>query len=446
MSDTIARLRARVARGETTHERIVTEALEAAASSAARHVFTRLHPDVALAAARHADVQQALGIPLPPLVGLPVSVKDLFDVAGEITRAGSVVCDDDPPAAADAPVVARLRASGAALVGRTNMTAFAFSAVGINPHLGTPRNPCDPDVARIPGGSSSGAAVSVAIGAAVAGLGSDTGGSIRIPAALCGLVGFKGTQSRVPRTGAFELARSLDTAGAITRSVADALIVDGVLAGEPLRVRERPLAGVRLAMPQTSMFDDLEPAVAAAVDKAMSRLSAAGATIVSIPFTELAELRGAPGSLSAIEAYAVHRDRLAVHADRYDPRIAKRIASGASASAADYIDLLDARRAWIASAERVLAPFDALVCPTVPIVAPAIDALVADEALFFRTNGRLLRNTFAINYLDGCAFSIPCHAPGDLPVGLMLAAAHGEDARLAAVVLAVEDALAGSPQ
>lgn len=443
MSQTIGQLRARLRRGELTHERLVAESLEKAASPAARHVFTRLHAEAALAAARHADRLAEAGVPLPPLAGLPVSVKDLFDIAGEPTQAGSLVCADDAPAARDAVAVARLRAAGAALVGKTNMTEFAFSGVGINPHHGTPVNPADAAVARIPGGSSSGAAVSVALGIAVAGLGSDTGGSIRIPAALCGLVGFKSTQSRVPRDGSFELSRTLDTACALARTVADCLSVDAVLAGGALRLRRRPLDGVRLAVPQTLMFDDIEPAVARVFERALGTLSAAGARIVSLPLRELAEIRerNAPGGFSAVEAFAVHRRRLETRASAYDRRVAQRIATGATVSAADYIAMQDARRDWILRAEQALAPFDALVCPTVPLVAPALDSLVESDEQFFRINGLLLRNTFAINYLDGCAFSLPCHAPGDLPVGLMLAAPNGEDARLASIALAVEQAL-----
>jgi aspartyl-tRNA(Asn)/glutamyl-tRNA(Gln) amidotransferase subunit A len=443
MSETITELRARLQRRELTHERLVAESLEKAAGEAARHVFTKRYEASAMAAARHADALMAVGVPLSALAGLPVSVKDLFDVAGEPTLAGSVVCAGDPAALQDAAAVARLRASGAAIIGKTNMTEFAFSGVGINPHYGTPRNPADPVEDRIPGGSSSGAAVSVALGTAVAGLGSDTGGSIRIPAALCGLVGYKNTQSRVPRSGAFELSRTLDTVCAMTHSVADCLIVDGVLAGEPLRIRERPLEGVRLALPQTLMFDGIEPAVARAFESALSRLSSAGAKIISIPFAELTQIgqRNAPGGFSAVEAYAVHRRRIDADVSGYDKRVAQRIAIGAGVTAADYIAMHDARREWIGLAEHVLSPFDALVCPTVPIVAPAIEHLMRSDEEFFRANGLLLRNTFAINYLDGCAFSLPCHEQGSLPVGLMLAAPNGEDSRLAAIALAVERAL-----
>ncbi|MBT2336369.1 amidase [Variovorax paradoxus] len=439
----IATLRGRVARGEVSHEALVALALEGAEAPAAQHVFTKRYAQAALAAARHADAAQRAGVALPALAGLPVTVKDLYDVAGETTMAGSVVCEGEPAAAADAVAVARLRSAGAAIVGKTNMTEFAFSGVGINPHHGTPRNPADAAVARIPGGSSSGAAVSVALGLAVAGLGSDTGGSIRIPAALCGLVGFKSTQSRVPRTGAFELARSLDTVCAMTRSVADCLVVDAVIAGTPRVVRRRPLQGLRLAVPRTLMFDGIEPAVAQAFDRAVSALSAAGAIVVDLTLAELAEIAqiNAPGGFSPVEASAVHRARIGAQRERFDPRVAARVDLGMSVGAADYILMQDRRRDWIGRVEAALEGFDALLCPTVPIVAPAIDALAAD-AEFFKANGLLLRNTFAINFLDGCAFSLPCHRQGELPVGLMLSSVCGDDARLAAVALAVEEALA----
>ena len=444
MSHSILQLRALLARGETTHEHLLASSLALAAQDPARHVFTTLYADAAMAAARHADAALAAGIALPPLAGLPVSIKDLYDVAGEPTRAGSTVCKDDEAPVADAVAVARLRAQGAAIVGKTNMTEFAFSGVGINPHYGTPRNPADARVARIPGGSSSGAAMSVALGIAVAGLGSDTGGSIRIPAALCGLVGFKNTQSRVPRTGALALSRTLDTVCSMTRSVADCITVDAAIADTPLAVRERPLQGMRLAVPETLMFDGIEPAVARAFERALQRLSAQGAIIATIPFHELAEIQtlNAPGGFSAVEAYAMHRERLSSRAAGFDPRVAQRIATGAVASAADYIAMHEARQAWIRKAEAVLGPYDALVCPTVPIVAPEIAPLLESDEAFFKANGLLLRNTFAINYLDGCAFSLPCHDAGELPTGLMLSSVAGDDSRLAAVALAVESALA----
>ncbi|HEY6132428.1 MAG TPA: amidase [Rubrivivax sp.] len=441
---TIGALRRQVARGEASYEGVLMDTLARAAQPAATHVFTRLYADAALAAARHADALVRAGAPLPPLAGQPVSIKDLYDVAGETTLAGSVLRRGEPAALQDAVAVARLRSAGAAIVGKTNMSEFAFSGVGINPHHGTPVNPLDGALARIPGGSSSGAAVSIALGLAVAGLGSDTGGSIRIPAALCGLVGFKCTQSRVPLAGAFPLSHTLDTACAMAHTVDDCIEVDAVLAGAALEVPVRPLGGLRLAVPQTLMLDALEPAVASAFEAALSLLSRAGAQVVEVVLSELAQIASinAPGGFSAVEAYATHRAALKARRASFDPRVAQRIAVGEGVSAADYIVMQQRRRDWIVRTTQALAGFDAVLCPTVPITAPPIEALVASDDDFFKANGLLLRNTFAINFLDGCAFSIPCHVAGELPVGLMLAAPGGHDAPLAAVARAVEAALA----
>ena len=443
IQETIDQLNQRLARGETSREALVSGALEAAAQPAAKNVFTKLYPEAALAAARAADAAQKAGVVQPALAGLPVSIKDLYGVAGETTMAGSIVCQGEPPQKQDAPVVTRLRGAGAAIVGKTNMTEFAFSGIGINPHYGTPVNPSDSNVARIPGGSSSGAGVSVALGLSVAGLGSDTGGSIRIPAALCGIVGFKSTQNRVPLEGALELSRSLDTVCAMTRSVQDCITVDAVLSGAMLPVRRRPLAGMRLAVPQTVVLDGLDKTVSQAFDRSLSILSEAGAQIIEIALTEFADIPkvNSPGGLSPIEAYAVHHERLARAQAQFDQRVAARVMMGASVTAQQYIALLDKRRAWIASVERAMEGYDALLCPTVPAVAPEIEKLVASDEVFFKANGQMLRNTFIINLLDGCSYSLPCHRDDELPVGLLLSSVHGDDARLSAVALAVEDVL-----
>ena len=443
ITETIEQLNQRLSRGETTREALVAQALSGAALPAAKNVFTKLYPEAALAAARAADAAHHAGVMLPPLAGLPVSIKDLYGVAGETTMAGSLVCQGEPVQTEDAPVVARLRAAGSAIIGKTNMTEFAFSGIGINPHYGTPVNPTDSSVARIPGGSSSGAGVSVALGLAVAGLGSDTGGSIRIPAALCGIVGFKSTQKRVPLEGALELSRALDTVCAMTRSVQDCITVDGILSGAMLKVRRRAIEGMRLAVPQTVVLEGLDHTVAQAFDRSLSILSEAGAQIIEIPLTEFAEISkvNAPGGLSPIEAYAVHHERLARAQAQFDPRVSARIMLGGAISAQQYIALLEKRRAWIARVERAVEGYDALICPTVPTVAPEIEGLVASDEAFFKANGQMLRNTFTINLLDGCSYSLPCHREGELPVGLMLSSIHGDDAQLSAVALAVEDTL-----
>ncbi len=307
---TIDTLRRELCAGHLSHQALMEQVLANGQRARAAHVFTQRFEDAAREQARHADALQRAGVSLPPLAGLPVTVKDLYDVAGHSTWAGSRVRQNEPPAQQDATAVQRLREAGAAITGKTNMTEFAFSGVGINPHHGTPANPADEAVARIPGGSSSGAAVSVALGLAVAGLGSDTGGSIRIPAALCGIVGFKNTQARTPLHGAFPLSHTLDTVCAMARSVQDCLTVDAVLAGAGLCVAGRPLSGRRLLLPQTVVLDTLDTGVAAAFAQALTVLSAAGALVVEAPLPMLAEIAtlNSPGGFSAVEAFAIHRD------------------------------------------------------------------------------------------------------------------------------------------
>lgn len=417
---------------------LVEECLAAAKKTVS--VFTRLYPESARAAAQEADASRAAGAALSPLAGLPVSIKDLIDVGGETTLAGSTVLRDAAPAKADAPVVERLRKAGAAILGKTNMTEFAFSGVGLNPHYGTPVNPADSELSRIPGGSSSGTAVSIATGVCVAGIGSDTGGSIRIPAALCGIVGFKSTARRVPTAGVIPLSTTLDTICAMSRSVDDCILVDSIIADQSLSVPHLPLAGLRFAVPTTVMLDGLDTHVSVSFSAALSRLSAAGATIVDAPFALLAEAADI-NKFSSAEAFSWHRDLLAAHEAEYDARVVKRIKMGANISAADYIDLHRRRREWIARMGEALLPFDAMIMPTVPLVAPTIAELEASEDAFFKANGLLLRNPSIINLLDGCAISLPCHATGTLPVGLMIAGPAMADAKVLAVARAIEAAL-----
>ena len=414
----------------------IAELANAAASSpACAHVFMPGYPA--------AFGMEPPGRSFMPLAGIPVSIKDLFDVAGDVTSAGSTVLARAAPAAEDCPVVARLRAAGAVLAGRTNMVEFAFSGVGINPHYGTPVNPCDPAVARIPGGSSSGAAVSVATGAALAALGSDTGGSLRIPAALCGLVGFKSTARLVPRAGAIPLSTTLDTVGAITRSVRDAILLHEVLSAHPAHMPKSALADCRFAVARTVMLDALAPEVAEAFEASLKALRQAGALIEEIDFPELGELAAinTTGGFSAAESYAWHRKLIAKHEAEYDPRVARRILRGASMSAADYIDLLAARQSWIARMEARLADFDAVLSPTVPIVAPEIAGLLGNDDEFFRVNSLLLRNPSVVNMLDGCAISLPCQRRGQLPVGLMIWHAALHDDAVLAFAMQIEAAL-----
>ncbi|ANH68382.1 amidase [Mitsuaria sp. 7] len=433
--------------GRHSARSLLSDALSRADDEACRHVFLRCFDEEARAAAEASDVAHARGEPRPTLGGLAVSVKDLFDVAGHPTTAASAAMDDAPPARHDAPAVARLRAAGAALVGHTNLSEFAFSGVGINPHHGTPRNPVTraiDGVDRIPGGSTSGGAVSVATGAAWAALGSDTGGSLRIPAALQGLVGFKSTARQVPLDGCVPLSPSLDTAGAITRSARDAALLHAVLSGEPVELDTRPLSAWRFAITPDFMQDELEPAVAAAFERALTTLRAAGAAIEerALPaLPRVAELQ-TQGGITAAEAWAWHHARLAERGDRYDPRVAQRIRRGEAILPAAYQALLDARRRWIQDMTAAMAGIDAFLSPTVPLQAPEIAPLLHSDDLFFATNARLLRNTAVVNLLDGCAISIPCEHPGELPVGLMLWAPALRDHAVLSAASGVEAALA----
>ncbi len=413
--------------GQTNANEEMARTITAAQSSRCEHVFVQTAFEEAQVTARNTK-HSAL-----PLAGLAVSVKDLLDVAGQSSRAGSVLLNDAPTATQDAQAVARLRAAGAAFIGRTNMSEFAFSGVGINPHFGTPANAAITDQPRIPGGSSSGAAISVATGAAFIGVGSDTGGSIRIPAALNGLVGFKSTARLVPLGGTIPLSSTLDTVCAITRSVRDAILTHEILAARRVNRSNAPLSAYRLAITPTVMHEGLDADVARAYERSLHTLRLAGAQIEEIKLPELSELAmfQTLGNFSAAESYTWHKPWLQDQSALYDPRVLARIMRGASMSARDYLELVQARRGWITRMERALQSFDAVLSPTVPHIAPPIADVApaqnvdvaqdqARDEAFFKVNALLLRNPSAVNMLDGCAISLPCHTPDEPPVGLMV--------------------------
>jgi len=406
--------------------------------------FLRVYGEAARTTAEAYDALRRRGATPSVFAGIPISIKDLFDVAGDVTTAGSIALRQAPPATRDAAAVARLRSAGFVPIGRTNMTEFAFSGLGINPHYDTPRNPYDRKTGRIPGGSSSGAVVSVTDGMAAAGLGTDTGGSCRIPAALCGTVGYKPTASRIPTAGTLPLSQTLDSIGTMAPSVACCALLDAVLAGQtPGALPALPLAGLRLAVPQTLVLDNLDADVSRAFAAALGALSAAGAHVSEIPLRELGEVAqvNAKGGFAAAEGWAVHRPLIKVKGDTYDPFVRARLERGKEQDAADYIELQWAREEMIARLATVTAPYDALMMPTCPIVAPALRDLETPEAAR-ATNFLLLRNTGLANFFDRCSVSIPCHKAGDAPVGLMLIGETGADTRLLAVAAAVEKQVA----
>src|ERR1700728_100477 len=441
-SATLATLAADLATGRVSSRALLEACLERIDDSAGEgeRTFLQVDRDAARAQADAVDALRASGASMPATAGIAISIKDLFDIAGQVTRAGSTVLSERPPASVDALSVARLRRAGFVLVGRTNMTEFAFSGLGLNPHYGTPRNPWQRVQGHVPGGSSSGAAVSVADGMAHAAIGTDTGGSCRIPAAFTGLVGYQPPASRVPRAGAVPLSTTLDSIGPIARSVACCATLDAILANDsPPNLTDRSLAGMRFAVPTTFVLEDMDADVAAHFERSLSRMSAAGARIERIAIPEFADIPAinTKGGFSAAESYAWHRPLIESDGAAYDPRVLIRIQRGASQTAVDFIELLAARRAFIAAVEERVARFDALIYPTTPVVPPRIAALQSDDE-FFKVNGLVLRNPAVINLLDGCAISIPNHGEDEPPTGLMLACTGGLDHQLFRCAAAAE--------
>jgi aspartyl-tRNA(Asn)/glutamyl-tRNA(Gln) amidotransferase subunit A len=447
----IETFRAAIDSGATTSRALVESCLERAATASGEgaRTFVHLFADAARAEADAIDRRRRAGIWTGLLGGIPISVKDLFDIRGLPTTAGSAVLADAPAAAEDAVVVDRLRTAGAVIIGRTNMTEFAFSGLGLNPHYGTPANPFERRSRRIPGGSSSGAAVSICDEMAVAAIGTDTGGSVRIPAAFCGLSGFKPTQARIPLTGVLPLSKSLDSVGPLGRSVNCCRILDSVLSGQRCEpARPANLRGLRIAIPTTRVFDDVDAYVAHAFDAAIVTIADAGAQISRLEVPEFTEVGQTAqiATFPATEGFAWHRDLLERAKDRYDPRVSGRLERGRQISAADYLWLIQQREQLIAAMRTRAAPFDVLAMPTVPIVAPLIADLERDGELYHRLNLLVLRNPTLINFLDGCALSIPCHRKGDAPVGLMLARFDGADSIVFGIGQAIETALAVASQ
>ena len=439
---TLASLAADLDAGRTSAQALVDACLAKIADTNGEGARAFIHVDseAAIAAAEAMDRLRKAGAAPSRFAGIPVSVKDLFDIKGQVTRAGSRALEDSPPAEADAPVVARLRRAGFVVIGRTNMTEFAYSGIGINPHFGTPKGIWQRGAGHVPGGSSSGAAVSVAGGMAHGALGTDTGGSCRIPAAWNGIVGFKPTQRRVPLDGAVPLSSSLDSIGPLARTVACCAALDAVLADEVFApLQPRPVKGMRLAVPTTLALDELDDAVARTFERALEQLARAGASIERIAVPEFLDIgpMSSKGGFTAAESYAWHRYLIVARGDVYDPRVASRILRGEHISAADYIDLIAARKSLVARATARIAPYDALVLPTTANTPPRIADMKDDQA-FTKANLLSLRNCTLINMIDGCGISLPIHRDGEVPVGLMLAATGGSDLRIFELAAAME--------
>jgi aspartyl-tRNA(Asn)/glutamyl-tRNA(Gln) amidotransferase subunit A len=398
-----------------------------------------VYRDAAKAAAEAADARARAGISLGPLDGTIVSIKDLFDVAGEVTRAGSkLLAEEAKPATSDAPVVHRLRAGGAVIVAKTNMSEFAYTGLGANPHYGTPGNPADRK--RVPGGSSSGAAVAAADGMCNISIGSDTGGSVRIPAALCGLVGFKPSRQRISTVGVFPLSQSIDSIGPLARSVLDCAKADAVMAGDDFKPFEpAPLAGLRIGIVQGAPLENLDETVAKRFPEAIDRLEKTGARLSNEKLTLIDSMVkvNSRGGVQPVEAFALHRDRMERRADAIDPNVRVRLERSRNIPAADYIDMVNERALLIRAMDARLADVDVLAVPTTPIVAPTMDEVAAPDD-FARKNALMLRNTVMWNFFDCCAISLPLPREAGLHTGLMLVVRNGHDHRLFRIAAAVE--------
>lgn len=448
----IRQLAAELAAGTTTARALVDAALAAIDDPAGEgeRAFLVANRDSARATADGYDAIRSAGGTLPPFAGIPIAIKDLFDVTGQVTTAGSTVLGDRDPASQDAPVIARVRAAGFIPIGRTNMTEFAYSGLGLNAHYDTPRSPWDRTNGRIPGGSSSGTAVAVADGMAVVGLGTDTGGSCRIPAAFCGVVGYKPTAERIPLDGITPLSFSLDSVGPLGQTVDCCAIVDDILAGGSGQVSAEAIEPerLRLGVVRDLMLDEADPEVAEAFEAALVAIAASGVTLVDVPFPELHEIPHLyrKGGLAAAEAWAWHRQLIESRGDEYDQRVRTRIAPGAAASAEYYIEVLQGRKRLITIAAERLVGLDAFVSPTVPILPPSIASFDDDDPTYYTTKNLLtLRNTSVGNFLDTCAISIPMGTGfGDRsPMGLMLTGRPHGDRELLLGARTVEAALGG---
>ncbi|UCR86257.1 amidase [Pseudomonas chlororaphis] len=432
--------------GRTDPVQVLEQALELA--EATPHVFISLCPARARREAEAAAARWRDGQPLSLFDGVPLAWKDLFDVAGTITTAAAQVRRDALPANVDAPSVRQLCRAGLVSLGKTNLSEFAYSGLGLNPHFGTPINPHSDAQPRIPGGSSAGSAVAVAAGIVPIAMGTDTAGSIRIPAAFNGLVGYRATSRRYDRDGVFPLAHSLDSLGPLTRSVRDAWVVDGLLrGGDPRQLPlPRPLAGQRFWV-DLQVLDDrhTEVAVRANLLVAIERLQLAGAVVVQRPLHGLQvtlQLIQEQGWLGAAEAFALHQPLLdSEYAEQLDPRVRRRLENARQMPASQLLRLYEARRQL---QQQVQDELDGalLITPTVAHVAPPLAPLENDDELFARTNLATLRLTMPGSFLDMPGVALPSGRDAQgLPTGLLLSLPQGEDTQLLATALAVEAAL-----
>jgi len=412
----------------------------------AENVFISVTRERALREAAAADQRIATGRPLSALDGVPIVWKDLIDLKGEVTTAASESRRIAPPAERDASIAGH---GGMVCLGKTNLTEFAYSGLGLNPHFGTPKNPHSPDAPRIPGGSSSGTGVAVAANLAPCGIGTDTGGSVRVPAAMNGIVGYKTSEGRIDKDGVYPLSTTLDTVGPLARSVEDCVLIDMILRGATTSyVVRHDMRDAVIFVPETVALDDLDDGVAENFEASLKRLEAAGAKIergAFQPFADVMQLTADNGTLASVEAYYMHKDLVdGPNVGIVDPRVVARINGGKTMSAHSYHTILTERErmiedCWSLVGERLIA------MPTVAMTAPEIAPLDADVELFGQTNLKALRNTNLGNMLDLCGLAIPNGTDSDgMPTSFLLSSLGGDDERLLGFGLAAEEVIRGA--
>ena len=449
LGKSIAQLSVLIQSGSLDPVALTEETLDAIRTYKDQAIFTRLLETRAKEEAAASSKRLREGRSRGLLDGIPIAWKDLFAIAGLPTTAGSIVLADAEPAQDDADVVKALKAAGMVAVGRVNMSEFAFSGLGLNPHYGTPLNPLASDVARIPGGSSSGSAAVVAAGLVPVSIGTDTGGSVRIPSAFNGLVGYKASHGRYSMNGVFPLSASLDSLGPLCRSVQDAIWVDAAMRGRFVPEVERAEATqLSVVVPTNVVMDNAQDGVLAAFEATLARLSAAGLKIrrAAFPvFETLFQLMAEYGPLVTAEAFVLHHRRLAgPEAEAMDRRVVARTRMGEKTTLVGYLETLKVREQLIKEVSGMLGPNEFIAYPTVAHVAPALAPLEADDEGFTKVNGRTLRNTSIGNFLDWCGVSLPCGTgEAGMPVGFLLSAPRNHDERLLGAALALEEIVAG---
>jgi len=433
-------------RGDISSVELVQHYLDRIDAHADNSVFIRITDQRALEEAKASDERRAVGKTFSKWDGIPVAWKDLFDTKGDTTTAGSKIYENGDVADKDADVVRTCEQMGLVCIGKTNLSEFAYSGLGLNPHFGTPVNPASTTISLAPGGSSAGSAVAVAAGLAPISVGTDTAGSVRVPASFCGVFGFKSSQNRYSKEGVFPLSKSLDSLGTFAHSVDDLVFLDGVMRGvEPDNLRPMNTGDLKFVVPNNVVQEGIEPAVLDQFEVFLQQLATAGADVTRqcFPvFDEVSQLFGRHGTLTVAEAATLHQELLSSEkAELMDQRVRTRMSTASDFSAQDYI-MLQWERERLQEAVGMALGNAFLLFPTVAMTAPSIIEVEASDELFAKTNLLALRNTMLGNYLGTPGVSLPIGTNNArAPIGALVSAPFGQDDRVLAAARVVEKSL-----